>query len=133
MPRRPITDHGTVAVYRKGCRCPQCRGAKSAHARAWRADKAAKASVLNFRPTSTSASDQLGPVQAAVSIELDGLAENRPALRAICLKLAEALDCGAGAPAATAHELARLLEVAHAAPMPHRRLAAVAKLSARRG
>lgn len=48
---RPVHEHGTIAVYSKGCRCPECRQAKAAYAASQRRRIPPNSVSTRARPT----------------------------------------------------------------------------------
>jgi hypothetical protein len=136
MGRPPINEHGTRAMYAKGCKCLGCRQAAAEYSRRYRAG-------LGPRPLTAVADDSAassesvepGRLAAAVAAEIEGLpAEKRKsALAALALSLAD--DIGrvefGSSHAGLAKELRTVLTELHAGPVTQGRLAVVAGISHR--
>jgi hypothetical protein len=91
--------HGTHKRYSTGCRCEDCTEAQRIYQRRYRERVAngetRPAPVSAVLPPNTNVSpDQLGPVEAAVELELAGIAgtQSRPALVAVAAAMARLLD-----------------------------------------
>lgn len=97
--------------YVAGCRCGTCKLANREYQRTRRARPLA--AVTPPPPGVTTPPDTAGPVVAAVRAQLELLdaSDDRPALAAIAVALAEVLDNPAAIPqhAAAAHRLVELL------------------------
>jgi hypothetical protein len=136
MGRPPINDHGTRAMYAKGCKCPGCRQAAADYSRRYRAG-------LGPRPLTAVADDSAdnteslepGRLAAAVTAEIEGLpAERRTsALAALALTLAD--DLGrvefSSSHASLAKQLREILVDLHAGPVTPGRLAVVTGMGQR--
>ncbi len=103
--------------YQRGCRCADCCAANRAYARD---RKRAKQSQLRAVPPPADPApppqpgeDLGGPVVAAVAAQFDGtaIAQERPGLYAIAIRLAQLLDRDDAVPqhAAAAHRLSVIL------------------------
>jgi len=99
---RPRTaEHGSIAMYARGCRCEPCKAAQAAYRRARKLGLPAptgnrKLTVVAAGPAEGTQSPELEPggLAAAVAAELEGLpAEKRSsALAALALSLARDID-----------------------------------------
>ncbi len=132
--RPPVADHGTRAMYCKGCRCEPCRLAEAAYKRQRRLDRPAL-TVLPTDCADGTVSSAPGPAAAAVDAVLAGLpaVEARPLLVEGVRTLARGLDdpgCAASHPSML-RELRATLEVLRSGARGRGRLSAVRALSAR--
>jgi hypothetical protein len=139
MGRPPVTDHGTRAVYHKGCRCEMCCQAEAFYKRQRRLGKPALTALPDVDAIAEKAAENRPPepgrVEAAVVAELGSLpaAAVRPGLAACCVALAHDIDdrgCAASHPGMV-KQLAAVLEVLRAGAGGRGRLSAVRALSAR--
>lgn len=105
--------HGRTR-YNAGCRCGECRQANREHSR--RRRRAEPLHAVTTPPPEVTPADPItaGAVAAAVRAQLDHLAavDDRPALAAIAIALAEVLDNPSAVPqhAAAAHRLIETLD-----------------------
>jgi hypothetical protein len=120
------TKHGRER-YRRGCRCDECKAAQAAYQRVFRErQRNGLVGVANDAPDldGTVRNLTVGPVEAAVREEIDGLASAalRPSLAAIAACMARLLDSPASTPKpAAAKVLISVLETLHRGSVQGRR------------
>lgn len=91
------TQHGKRSTYSKGCRCDDCKGAEYSYQEKRRQTKLMADSpgdVVSLRVASEAQTPELGPVEAGVRAELEGLAQAqlRPGVAETAFALARILD-----------------------------------------
>lgn len=125
--------HGRTR-YNAGCRCGECRAANREHSRRRRAEPL-RAVTTPPADVARAVPAPAGPVATAVRAQLDHMAgaEDRPALAAIAIVLAEVLDNQNAVPqhAAAAHRLVETLDRLGRSPAARGRLRGVRSLTPR--
>jgi hypothetical protein len=133
MGRPPITEHGTRAMYAKGCHCPDCRQAESEYARARRIGQSAPttlAAVPSVPPP------EPGKAELAIAQEIGSIptASGHPGLVEVALRLARDLDNEglAATHSSLSRELRAVIENLHQGVRSSGKLAALSAMSDRR-
>lgn len=135
MSKRPDPLAHGRSRYRQGCRCGVCREANREYQRRYRSKTPLH--PLPSPPAGTTPEDPApaGPVAAAVRAQIENLsgAEERPALAAVAIVLAELLDNDRAVPQhpAAAHRLVETLDKLGRSPAARGRLKGVRGLTPR--
>ena len=128
--------HGTRYRYSIGCRCDDCAEAARIYQRAYRLRKLG-APILESQNTVDDPDSGPGPVEIAVSEEIDGLASQaRPGLAAAALAIARVLDNPRAVnqqPAAAKVLISMLEKLRSASPAGRRGLAVVREMTKKGG